>query len=119
MLEQLRIDIGIPKEDLLDATEFGYGSINYSIGPFYTQQGSAKDDSNQHHKLRSLSNAIRPDDFRRSFEASNSEVNSKTPSSSSDSASSSSNSSSSYSQAAAAGTNKSHKSRRHSKHYVK
>ncbi len=41
MLDRLRMDVGIPKDDLLNNLEFGYGSVKYSSGPFFFKSESA------------------------------------------------------------------------------
>jgi len=35
MLDRLRMDVGVPKDDSLNQMEFGYGSIKYSTGSFF------------------------------------------------------------------------------------
>lgn len=39
MLDRLRMDVGVPKDDSLNQIEFGYGSIKYSTGPYFRRLG--------------------------------------------------------------------------------
>ena len=41
LLEQLRMDMGVPKEDSLNRLDFGYGSVKYSSGPYFYDSGNA------------------------------------------------------------------------------
>ncbi|CAG7638689.1 unnamed protein product [Allacma fusca] len=49
LLERLRIDMGVPKDDSLNQLDFGYGSVEYSTGPyFYSKSDNAPSPEGPH-----------------------------------------------------------------------
>jgi hypothetical protein len=54
LLERLRIDMGVPKDDSLNQLDFGYGSVEYSTGPyFYSKLDTAPLPEESHSPLES------------------------------------------------------------------
>ena len=53
LLERLRMDMGVPKDDSLNHLDFGYGSVDYSTEPYFYRKPEKHEEEEEQEQLES------------------------------------------------------------------